>query len=174
TTPRNRAIPRPGALASALFATALLSACVVEAPPRYVQAPPRPVPVYQQPAANYARGEDPGVGVYVSPPREQPAPIAVQWAPPPMLVEVPPPQPYPDAVWTGGYWAWEGRWFWSAGRWSRPPHPDYRWQQPYYEHRGDKVVYVPAYWSPPQHNFIAPAVGIAIAAAVIAIGVHAG
>jgi len=61
------------------------------------------------------------VSVYVDPPQEEPAPVAVDWAPPPMLVEDVPPPPYPDAVWTGGYWAWQGRWVWSAGRWSRPP-----------------------------------------------------
>ena len=57
--------PRLAALAAALGAAALLSACVVEAPPRYVQAPPRPAPVYQQPA----------------PVDEQPAPVYEQRAP---------------------------------------------------------------------------------------------
>ena len=123
TTPRNQAVLRLGTLGAALGAAALLSACVVEAPaPRYV-APPRPAPVYQQPAPDYSAENDPVVSVYVDPPLEQPAPIAVQWAPPPMLVEVPPPQPYPDAIWTGGYWAWEGRWFWSAGRWAPSSSP---------------------------------------------------
>ena len=110
----------------------------------------------------------------MDPPLEQPAPIAVDWAPPPMLVEDVSPQPYPDAVWTGGYWGWQGRWVWCAGRWSRPPRHNYRWHEPYYEHRADKVVYVPAYWSPPERHFVAPAMGAAIAAAVIAAGVHAG
>jgi len=114
------------------------------------------------------------VSVYVDPPLEQPAPVAVDWAPPPMLVEEVPPPPYQDAVWTGGYWGWQGRWVWCAGRWARPPRAGYRWHEPYYEHRHDKVVYVPAYWQPPDRHFIAPAAGVAIAAAVIAVGVHAG
>ena len=38
------------------------------------------------------------VSVYVDPPEQEPAPIAVDWAPPPMLVEDVSPQPYPDAV----------------------------------------------------------------------------
>ena len=172
TTPRNRAIPRLGALAAALAATALLSACVVEAPPRYVQAPPRPAPVYQQPAPDYAPENDPVVSVYVDPPLEQPAPIAVQWAPPPMLVEVPPQQPYPDAIWTGGYWAWEGRWFWSAGRWAPPPRPNFVWVQPYYEHRADVVVFVPGFWCAPERHFVPPAPGLSITVAVAAPGLR--
>jgi hypothetical protein len=114
------------------------------------------------------------ISVWDDPPLEQPAPVAVDWAPPPMLVEELPPPPYPEAVWTGGYWGWQGRWVWCAGRWSRPPRPDYRWHEPYYEHRGDKVVFVPAYWSAPDRHFIAPAAGIVIVAAIIAVGVHAG
>ena len=175
--------PRLAALAAALGAAALLSACVVEAPPRYVQAPPRPAPVYQQPAPvyeqpapvyeqpaqdygpDYAQDDDPVVSVYVDPPIEQPEPIAVQWAPPPMLVEVPPPQPYPDAVWTGGYWAWEGRWYWAAGRWSPPPRPHYVWVQPYYEHRADVVVFVPGFWCAPERHFVPPAPGLRISVA---------
>ncbi len=171
TTPSRQAFMRLGLLAAALGAAALLSACVVEAPPRYVQAPPpRPQPVYEQPQA--APDNEPVVSVYVDPPLEQPAPIAVQWAPPPMLVEVPPPQPYAEAVWTGGYWAWEGRWFWSAGRWAPPPQPSYTWVQPYYEHRGDVVVFVPGFWCAPQRHFVPPPVGLSITVALAAPGVH--
>jgi len=171
TTPSRQACMRLGLLATALGAAALLSACVVEAPPRYVQAPPpRPQPVYEQPQA--APDNEPVVSVYVDPPLEQPAPIAVQWAPPPMLVEVPPPQPYVEAVWTGGYWAWEGRWFWSAGRWAPPPRPNYGWVQPYYEHRGDVVVFVPGFWCAPQAHFVPPPVGLSITVALAAPGVR--
>ncbi|HEY9028203.1 MAG TPA: hypothetical protein VIP05_28170, partial [Burkholderiaceae bacterium] len=52
------------------------------------------------------------ISVWDDPPLEQPAPVAVDWAPPPMLVEEVPPPPYQDAVWTGGYWGWQGRWVW--------------------------------------------------------------
>ena len=38
------------------------------------------------------------VSVYVDPPEQEPEPIAVDWAPPPMLVEEVSPQPYPDGV----------------------------------------------------------------------------
>ena len=174
TTPRNQAVLRLGALGAALGAAALLSACVVEAPaPRYVP-PPRPVPVYPQAAPDYAPENDPVVSVYVDPPLEQPAPIAVQWAPPPMLVEVPSPQPYPEAIWTGGYWAWEGRWFWSAGRWAPPPRPSFVWVQPYYEHRADVVVFVPGFWCAPERHFVPPPPGLSISVAIAAPGVRFG
>jgi hypothetical protein len=189
TTPRTQAVPRMAALAAALGAAALLSACVIEAPPRYVQAPPRPAPapapvyvqpapVYEQPAQDYApdyeQEAEPVVSVYVDPPIEQPEPIAVQWAPPPMLVEVPPSQPYPDAVWTGGYWSWEGRWFWAAGRWSPPPRPHYVWVQPYYEHRADVVVFVPGFWCAPERHFVPPPPGLRISVAFAAPGIRRG
>ena len=205
TTPSSRALMRLSTLGAALGAAALLSACVVEAPPRYVQRPApvyqqpapvyqqpapvyqQPAPVYQQPAPtypepepdyqdqqSYSQDDEPVVSVYVDPPIEQPEPIAVQWAPPPMLVEVPPPQPYYDAVWTGGYWAWEGRWFWSAGRWAPPPRPRYVWVQPYYEHRADIVVFVPGFWCAPERHFIPPAPGLHISVAVAAPGLRPG
>ena len=178
TTPTSHALLRLSALGAALGAAALLSACVVEAPPRYVQRPvpvyQQPAPVYQQPAPAYVQEDEPVVSVYVDPPIDQPAPIAVQWAPPPMLVEVPPPQPYGEAVWTGGYWAWEGRWFWSAGRWAPPPRPSYLWVQPYYEHRADVVVFVPGFWCAPERHFVPPAPGLSISIALAAPGVRMG
>jgi hypothetical protein len=186
-------------LGAALGAAALLAACVVEAPPRYVRRPApvyqqpapvylQPAPVYQQPAPiypqpqsdyddasqSYSQDDDPVVSVYVDPPIDQPEPIAVQWAPPPMLVEVPPPQPYAEAIWTGGYWAWEGRWFWSAGRWAPPPRPRYVWVQPYYEHRADVVVFVPGFWCAPERHFIPPAPSLRISMAIAAPGLRAG
>jgi len=174
--PTSRALLRLSTLGAALAATAILSACVVEAPaPRYVQVPPpRPAPVYATPAPQYAPDNDPVVSVYVDPPIDQPEPIAVQWAPPPMLVEVPPPQPYPDAVWTGGYWAWEGRWFWAAGRWAPPPRPSYFWVQPYYEHRADVVIFVPGFWCAPERHFMPPPPGLSISIALAAPGVRFG
>ena len=169
---------RLGTLATALGAAALLSACVVQAPPRYIERPApvyqQPAPTYPQPTPQYSQDDDPVVSVYVDPPLEQPEPIAVQWAPPPMLVEVPPPQPYAEAIWTGGYWAWEGRWFWSAGRWAPPPRPRYVWVQPYYEHRADVVVFVPGFWCAPERHFMPPPPGLSISVAIAAPGVRFG
>jgi len=64
-----------------------------------------------------------------------PQPMAVKRAPPAMLVEVPPPAPFGDAVWVGGYWVWQGNWIWAHGRWLGPPNPGYHGVHPYYEKR---------------------------------------
>ncbi len=118
--------------------------------------------------------EQPVVSVYLDPPLEEPAPVQVSWAPPPMLVETPPPPPSDEDVWTGGYWAWEGNWVWAHGRWAPPPRHGYRWNNPYYEHRGDSVVFVNGYWGAPGTTFVAPSLNVNIALAVIAVGILAG
>ena len=178
TASTRHALPRLATLAAALAATALLCACVVEempAPRYYVQAPPpRPVPAYPPVVPAAVPVAEPGVSIYVDPPIDQPEPIAVQWAPPPMRVEMPPPPPYPDAVWIGGYWAWSGGWFWAAGRWAPPPRPRYFWVQPYYEHRGDIVVFVPGFWCAPERHFVPPPPGLSLTIALAAPGARFG
>lgn len=124
--------------------------------------------------AHVAAATPPVVSVYVDPPLYQPPPVAVAWAPPPMLVEVPPPSPFAGAVWTGGYWTWQGNWVWAAGRWSAPPQPGYGWVQPYYEHRDDVVVFVAGHWSPPGVAFVPPPLGLSLAVSAAAAGVVAG
>jgi len=102
----------------------------------------------------------PAISVYIEPPSVQPEPVLVDVAPPPMLVEVPPPQPLSEAVWVGGYWGWQGRWVWCAGRWLPPPQPGYHWNQPYYEHRDGAVVFVAGHWAAPGVSFAPPAPGL--------------
>ncbi|MGN6528184.1 MAG: hypothetical protein ACTHL8_17480 [Burkholderiaceae bacterium] len=114
------------------------------------------------------------VSIFVDPPLEEPAPVAIAWAPPPMLVEVPPPQPDPVAVWTGGYWTWQGDWVWCAGRWVEPPRENYVWVQPYYEHRDDRVIFIPGYWSSPDVEFVAPAAEQPVPWAFVAADVVVG
>ena len=114
------------------------------------------------------------ISIFVEAPLEQPEPVAIGWAPPPMLVEDIPPQPTPDAVWTGGYWTWQGEWVWSAGRWLVPPRPRYGWVQPYYEHRDERVIFVPGYWSRPDAEFVAPAYDRPIPWAFVGVNVTVG
>ena len=153
----------------------LLGGCVVEparqcAPaPQYYQ--PNYQPTYQ---SEYQPPPQPVVSVYVEPPLAQPAPILVEWAPPPMLVELPPPMPYEGAIWTGGYWVWEGNWVWAHGLWAAPPRPGYGWVNPYYEHRHGGVVFVNGYWAAPGVSFAPPPPGISISIAIVAAGVVAG
>ena len=145
----------------ALYAlvTALAGCVVYQVPPSSVPQP-QPVPEAAPPQADAPPPEDsapaPAVSVYVEPPVVQPAPIAVGWAPPPLLVEVPPPSPFFGAVWVGGYWVWQGNWVWAHGHWMGPPQPDYVWVHPYYEHRGDAVIFIDGHWSAPGVVFVPP------------------
>jgi hypothetical protein len=159
-----------------IVTAALLSGCVVEQPRVvYVPAPPPPV-VYQAPpqVVYQAPEPQPVVSIYVEPPLFQPPPIRVAWAPPPMLVEIPSPMPYDGAIWTGGYWVWEGDWVWAHGRWAPPPRPGYGWVNPYYENRGGSVVFINGFWAAPGVSFVAPSLSVNIAFGVVAVGVIAG
>ena len=130
-----------------IILTILMSGCVSE-PTRTVYVTdahprnePRPVSV---------------VSVFVEPPMEQPEPVAIEWAPPPMLVETIPPAPSAGAIWTGGYWVWEGDWIWAHGHWASPPRPGYQWVHPYYEHRDGLVIFINAFWMAPGKQFVVP------------------
>jgi len=114
------------------------------------------------------------VSVNIDPPVVQPAPIAVGWAPPPLLVEVPPPSPFMGAVWVGGYWVWQGNWVWAHGHWMGPPRPDYVWVHPYYEHRGDAVIFIDGHWSAHGVAFVPPPPGLRLEVERPAYGVMPG
>jgi len=144
----------------ALYAlVTLLGGCVVyqTPPPAPVQPPPEAYPPQAEaPPAEAPPEEAPAVSVTIEPPVVQPAPIVVGWAPPPLLVEVPPPSPFGDAVWVGGYWVWQGNWVWAHGHWMEPPRADYMWVHPYYEHRGDAVIFIDGHWSARGVVFVPP------------------
>ena len=146
----------------------LAPGCVVrevrEPPPPVVyREPPPPPPAYQPPPVAYqqpapAPVQDPGwESVSIEPPVQQPAPLAIPYAPPAMLWDPPPPQPYYEAVWVGGHWTWwNGEWVWARGHWARPPTPGWVYSEPYYENRGDSVVFVAGFWRPVARVFVPP------------------
>ena len=158
----------------------LLGGCVVyqTPPPAPVQPPPEAYP----PQAEAPPAEAPpdesapavAVSVNVDPPVVEPAPIAVGWAPPPLLVEVPPPTPFGGAVWVGGYWVWQGNWVWAHGHWMAPPRADYVWVHPYYEHRGDTVIFIDGHWSGRGVAFVPPPPGLRLEVERPAYGVVPG
>ena len=167
---------------SALYAVlAVLGGCVVyQVPPTAPPAAPETPPQAEAPPADAPvadTSEDapaPAVSVYVEPPVVQPAPIVVGWAPPPLLVEVPPPSPFMGAVWVGGYWVWQGNWVWAHGHWMGPPQPSYVWVHPYYEHRGDTVIFIDGHWSAPGEVFVPPPRNLRLVAERPAYGVIPG
>jgi len=155
-------------------AAMLVSGCVVETT-RTVYYDDAQSSDYRYSSSGYQYVEPaPVVSVYVDPPLYQPDPIAVAWAPPPLLVEAPPPCPYDDGVWIGGYWVWEGDWVWAHGRWASPPRRGYVWHQPYYEHRRDTVIFIDGHWSDPHTRFRPPPEDMRIPVAPPARGVRPG
>jgi len=160
----------------ALFAlVAALAGCVVYQVPPSAQAPPaaEPPPQAEAPPPE-EQAPEPVVSVNVEPAVVEPAPIAIGWAPPPMLVEVPPPSPFFGAVWVGGYWVWQGNWVWAHGHWMSAPRPDYVWVHPYYEHRGDAVIFIDGHWSAPGVVFVPPPPTLRLVVETPAVGVIAG
>ncbi|MGZ6131394.1 MAG: hypothetical protein ACXWLF_05185, partial [Myxococcaceae bacterium] len=133
----------------------LASGCVV----REYRPPPPPPVAYRPPPPPPAPIVQPEVEVAldVEPPLEQPVPVAIPWAPPPMRWDPPPPAPYVEAVWVGGHWTWwNGEWVWARGHWARPPAASYVYSEPYYEYRGDAVVFVAGFWRPSYRVFVPP------------------
>jgi hypothetical protein len=147
----------------------LAPGCVVrevrEPPPPVVYReppPPPPPPVAYQPPPPPQYGppaqQDPGwESVQIEPPMDQPAPVAIPYAPPPMVWDPPPPRPWVEAVWVGGHWTWwNGEWVWARGHWARPPNAGWVYTEPYYEYRGDAVVFVAGFWRPGYRVFVPP------------------
>jgi hypothetical protein len=67
-------------------------------------------------------------------------------APPPLRDETQGRQPAVVAVWTPGFWAWDGRgYIWIDGAWRIPPSGG-RWIRPTWRPRRSGVVFVPGGW----------------------------
>jgi hypothetical protein len=155
TLRRYRALLSPLA---ALVLSGAAGCIVVERPP------PTALPVAEEPpppsdeAVYEAPPEpEPARAVYVEPSYEPPPPIAVRFVPPPMRYEPPPPLPEAGMHWVGGYWVWDdGEWAWMSGHWVYPPRPEFIWVTPYYEVRGDLVIFIGGHWGPPGYVFRPP------------------
>jgi hypothetical protein len=66
---------------------------------------------------------------------------------PPPRAENPPPPPVQSAVWTAGYWQWDGSaWVWVEGSWQLPPDPLMQWKPPTWVPKGSVQVFVPGGW----------------------------
>ncbi len=68
--------------------------------------------------------------------------------PPAARVERRPHRPFRDAVWTNGFWEWNGRaYVWQDGAWARPA-PGHRWSPYRWEQRRGRWFLVPGGWVP--------------------------
>ncbi len=74
----------------------------------------------------------------------------VDVAPPPMRVEVRPPAPSVDFVWTPGYHVYRGgAYAWTPGTWVRPPRAGVAWVEPRYVTTGGRYYLQPGRWDVP-------------------------
>jgi hypothetical protein len=143
-----------------LVLLALTAGCTVYVQPTQPEPPPQPVqytPAPEPPPTMYEpAAPQTVVSVNIEFQVGQPEPIGCPWAPPPMLVEPPPPVPFEGGFWVGGFWAWQGTWVWVHGHWARPPYPGCYWHHPYYEYREGIVVFIPGFWLRPGVRFMPP------------------
>ena len=115
--------------------TATRSSTVIQppTPPGLPKAPAIRVP-------NPPGVEPPSVGNLIRVEREPPAAPSAQEAPQG-------PQPYPEAVWMPGYYAWlNNQYTWVPGKWERPPPGKTMWVPPRWERRDNGYVFVEGYW----------------------------
>jgi hypothetical protein len=103
-----------------------------------------------------------------------PTPVAVEWAPPPLLAETPPDPPSDDAIWVAGHWTWAGDWVWAPGLWTLPPRAGWSFVPPYYENRAGEVIFIGGFWAPRGYVFVPPSRWQHVRRAWVRPGVVAG
>jgi hypothetical protein len=146
---------------AALAAGAGLAIALLFSAPESDAQPPPP-----DPSAGAAPADEPappkGVDVqtrgpiheaFATPTAEAQATAPVGKAPPKPIEEMPPEQkPEGNAVWIGGYWAWDDErkdYLWVSGVWRVEP-PGKHWVAGYWREDGDKWQWVPGFWSEAQ------------------------
>jgi hypothetical protein len=72
------------------------------------------------------------------------APVSV--APPELPTYDQPPCPEDGDIWTPGYWAWDGDYYWVPGTWVMPPEVGYLWTPPYWGWGDDGYLFYGGYW----------------------------
>jgi hypothetical protein len=72
------------------------------------------------------------------------APVTV--APPPLPAYEQPICPGDGYIWTPGYWAWDGEYYWVPGTWVLAPEPGYLWTPGYWGWGGDGFFFNEGYW----------------------------
>jgi WXXGXW repeat (2 copies) len=110
-------------------------------PPGYGPPPPG---YYGPPPPRYYRPPHAG---YYGPPRAAIA-VSINTAPPPLPVYEQPLCPGPGYIWTPGYWAYAGDYYWVPGTWVLPPAVGLVWTPGYWGYDGRRYVWNAGYWGP--------------------------
>ena len=74
--------------------------------------------------------------------------VSVQIAPPELPVYEQPICPGDGYIWTPGYWAWDGEYYWVPGTWVMAPEPGFLWTPGYWSWGGAGFVFSEGYWGP--------------------------
>jgi hypothetical protein len=74
--------------------------------------------------------------------------ISVSIAPPEMPVYEQPICPGDGYLWTPGYWAWDGEYYWVPGTWIMAPQVGYLWTPGYWGWGGSSFIFYDGYWGP--------------------------
>ena len=74
--------------------------------------------------------------------------ISVTIAPPELPVYDQPVCPGDGYIWTPGYWAWDGEYYWVPGTWVLAPEVGFLWTPGYWGWGGSGYVFYPGYWGP--------------------------
>jgi hypothetical protein len=83
-----------------------------------------------------------------SPPSPMDAEVTSAEAPPPLQDETQSTPPDEGDLWTPGYWAWGGGYYWVPGIWVRPPRIGLLWTPGYWAFAPAGYVFHPGYWAP--------------------------
>ena len=74
--------------------------------------------------------------------------IAVTIAPPELPAYEQPICPGDGYIWTPGYWAWDGEYYWVPGTWVMPPEPGFLWTPGYWGWGDGGFFFNEGYWGP--------------------------
>lgn len=74
--------------------------------------------------------------------------VSVSIAPPEIPVYDQPICPGDGYIWTPGYWAWDGEYYWVPGTWVLAPQAGYLWTPGYWGWGGNGFVFYDGYWGP--------------------------
>jgi YXWGXW repeat-containing protein len=74
--------------------------------------------------------------------------VSVSIAPPEIPVYDQPICPGDGYIWTPGYWAWDGEYYWVPGTWVMAPEVGYLWTPGYWGWGGNGFLFYDGYWGP--------------------------